>query len=364
MQLITGLDVGGAERVVLDLSSELLDENVEVMVGVVSTQREILTHRRDPRLTVESLGIGKNPLLLPVALCHLVRLLHKHHVQVIHAHMFHALVLAMLCRLLKPSLRLVFTSHNTGASFGQVRRLFIRCTRRWRHADVIFTAGQHPELNAACTKVIANGTQMKIAERVRLPAVPARGKVIISVGRLFPQKDPMGLVSEFARLRHVDAELWLVGDGELRAELTAKVAELGLTSRVKMLGVRHDVADLLAQADLFVLGSAWEGMPIAILEAGASGIPVLATPVGCVPDVLGEDCGYMAQRHQLAEAMDAILDDYDEALVRAARLQQRVHDDYSMQAMCRSHIAIYRHVTGSTDTRRPGTPTHRYQEVV
>jgi glycosyltransferase involved in cell wall biosynthesis len=101
--------------------------------------------------------------------------------------------------------------------------------------------------------------------------------IIISVARLEPQKNPELLVDAFKRLPE-RTRLLLVGDGSLRPSWP----------RVELLGARTDIPELLAQADIFALASDWEGHPIAVMEAMAAGLPVVATAVGGVPEIVGD----------------------------------------------------------------------------
>lgn len=114
--------------------------------------------------------------------------------------------------------------------------------------------------------------------------VDTRRRVLINVGRLDSQKDPLLLLEAFAQLsaHSQDLHLLLVGDGDLRARVTSTISTLGLGGRVTLLGVKapEEIARLLRASDLFVLSSAYEGMPIAVLEALAAGVPVASTDVG------------------------------------------------------------------------------------
>jgi len=123
------------------------------------------------------------------------------------------------------------------------------------------------------------------AARERLVAtlgLPPSTRVVGTVGRLNRVKDHAGLLQAFARLQGdvPDAVLVVAGDGELRAELAALAATPALAGRVHLLGDRSDVADLLRAFDLFVMSSRSEGYSIALLEACASALPIVATDVG------------------------------------------------------------------------------------
>lgn len=161
------------------------------------------------------------------------------------------------------------------------------------------------------------------AERSRLRAaveaefgLDAGAFRLISVGRLDSQKDPLRLLEAVAALKRADraVELLYVGDGVLRPELERRIAELGLGALVRLLGLRSApaIADLLQATDCFVLASAYEGMPMALLEALGSGVPVVTTPVGEVARVVtnGRN-GQIAADHSaaaLAEGIAQVMD--------------------------------------------------------
>lgn len=116
----------------------------------------------------------------------------------------------------------------------------------------------------------------------------AQDLLIVSVARLEPQKDPLTLVEAFGRTFAAEphCHLLLAGAGSLENGARELAARYGVSERVRLLGVRSDVAELLAAADVFALASRWEGSPVAVLEAMASGLPVVATAVGGVPGLV------------------------------------------------------------------------------
>ncbi|NKE63202.1 glycosyltransferase, partial [Lentzea sp. PSKA42] len=134
------------------------------------------------------------------------------------------------------------------------------------------------------------------------PDVP----VALCPARLEPQKRHDVLLDAWA-LVPGEAELWLAGDGSLRAELETRAQGLG---RVRFLGTRTDVRDLLEAADVTVLTSDWEGMPIALLESLAAGRPVVASDVDGVREVLSGGGGVLVPRRnpeQTAKALRGLL---------------------------------------------------------
>jgi len=133
------------------------------------------------------------------------------------------------------------------------------------------------------------------------------------VGRLYPQKDHAALLRAVTLLRerHPSLRLAIAGDGPLRASLRQQARELSLTDEVHWLGVRTDVPDLLVASDAFVLPSRWEGSPNALLEALAAGVPVAATDVGGVRELVEDGrSGFVAppgDAGALAAAMERVM---------------------------------------------------------
>jgi glycosyltransferase involved in cell wall biosynthesis len=104
--------------------------------------------------------------------------------------------------------------------------------------------------------------------------------VWLAVGRMTEQKDWPNMLDAAARALRAGDRLLIAGTGELERTVRDGIAERGLGKRVAMLGVRTDVADLMRAADAFVLSSAWEGLPVVLLEASACALPIVATRVG------------------------------------------------------------------------------------
>jgi glycosyltransferase involved in cell wall biosynthesis len=151
--------------------------------------------------------------------------------------------------------------------------------------------------------------------------------VIGAVGRLSPQKDPLTLVRAVAPLlrSRPDSRLLLVGDGPLRGDVAAAVAAAGVTAQVVLPGLRRDVPRLLNAMDVFVLSSLWEGLPRTLVQAMATGVPVVATDADGVRDVVRHGrTGLVVPRgdvDRLRAAVASLLDDpaRGEELASAAR---------------------------------------------
>src|SRR5207248_1957143 len=127
-------------------------------------------------------------------------------------------------------------------------------------------------------RVIPNGVDLA---RFSLPREPVRGR-ILTVGRLAPPKRPDLALRALAQVREriPEAELWVVGDGPLRADAERLAGELGVTEATRFVGHRDDVPELLATAECVLLASDYEGCPLSVVEAMAAGLGVAATDAG------------------------------------------------------------------------------------
>lgn len=145
--------------------------------------------------------------------------------------------------------------------------------------------------------------------------------VIVHVGRFVELKNHALLLRAFAKLQSTHPlYLWLVGDGELRTTMEQLAQELGVADRVRFWGVRSDVADILNAADIFTLPSKYEGNPMSVMEAMAAGLPVVATAVGGVPELVEEGVSGFLTPNEDTDALTNAL----QQLVDNAGLRQRM----------------------------------------
>ncbi len=178
------------------------------------------------------------------------------------------------------------------------------------------------------------------------PAASDGGCTVVSVGRLTDQKDPATLLRAWERIRQPH-RLVLVGDGYLRPRLEAMVRD-SMVGRVAVLGAREDVSALLRAADVFVLASRWEGLPLAVLEAMMSGLPVVATAVGGVAEaVVDGETGFLVSPQDpdaLSSALGQLLD--DPALRRRMGVagQRRALEHFTETRMLRETAEVYARV--------------------
>jgi len=195
------------------------------------------------------------------------------------------------------------------------------------------------------------------AEMVRKELTGGTGRpVILAVGRLAEQKGFASLIEAARRWQDLDPAplLAIAGAGPLAGSLAARAAPLG--PAVRFLGLRRDVPALLAAADLFALPSRWEGQPLILQEALAAGCPIVASRVGGIPDLTGEDAALLVlpgDVDALAAAIRRVLTDSALAQRLAAAARERARALPSADDAIEAALAVYRRLTSA---RTPAVP--------
>jgi glycosyltransferase involved in cell wall biosynthesis len=229
---------------------------------------------------------------------------------------------------------------------------------------------------ASRVRVIGNGVDVQRfapVERDHVLAgglgIPEGAFVVGTVARLHAVKNHALLLEAFARFQRErpNSVLLLVGEGELRSQLAARAAELGIAGRVLMPGTMPDTAPVYRLFDVFVLSSVIEGTSMSALEAMASGVPVVATAVGGNPLLLNDgEAGMLVPTEQVEPMANALLElaadaDRRTGLIRRAR--KRVVDRYSDDAMFDAYETVYGRDASRGRPLREASPTRSQQRA-
>jgi len=180
--------------------------------------------------------------------------------------------------------------------------------------------------------------------------LPDRGPLILGVGRLSPEKGFDRLVDAFREFhsQYPNSALIIVGEGRERPRLEQQIADYGLTNYVRLPGYVAEVASLMKRASVLCIPSLTEGLPIALLEAMSLGVPVVASDVGEIGNVLGQGEGGLVFRYEsplaLADTLIAAINDRSTTESRIRWSKQRVEEDFSGRAMMEHYLNIYRQV--------------------
>ncbi|PSJ36380.1 glycosyltransferase family 4 protein [Allosphingosinicella deserti] len=367
LSILTSFTSGGAETLVCNLSRQFAGSGHEASVAAladaravgnsVETEQAMMAAVRQAGVHASSLGLVRRGNVLTGALA-LRRLLADLRPDVIHAHTARVLPMLWLARTRQP---VILTHHNTRLSFPpRMFRFFDRCV----HAYVAITPG--------CAAIAARYARRPIrlipnaaSESFRAAtsrARPASIPTILSVGALTSQKDYPTLIQAAPLLARAlsphpsSGRIRIVGGGALMDSLQELVERHQAGSIVELMGPRGDVRELMAAADLYVNCSLYEGMPIAVIEALSSGLPVVATDVPGNRELIGHGRNGLlvpgADPGRLADALASMLT--DEALYR--RLSEGALASaaaFSIEGCAQAHVGLYGEAIGSaTDARR------------
>jgi glycosyltransferase involved in cell wall biosynthesis len=209
---------------------------------------------------------------------------------------------------------------------------------------------------------IPNGVHYKRPERTTLRddlRLTRYDRLLVSVGNLYPVKGHQHLVKALAILAapHPTLHLAIAGRGEMADTLATCARELGVEHRVHLLGLRSDIPAILAAADIFVLPSLSEGLPLALLEAMFAGRPIVASDVGEVGVALAHgDAGMLVEPgnpHALAAAIESLLCNPNRAKNLADRAARRAVAEYDVARMVRRYIGLYEEEISASQSARP-----------
>ncbi len=367
--LLSSLELGGQERVALDLAAG------QVRAGHRVTAVS-LAPAPDGRLASEFLEAGAVVVRVerrrrgadPALLLRLARWLGANRVDLVHTHNRMALMYgAPAGRLAR--IAVVHTKHgrNPGTSMQLVAaRLAARCVDAFvavSHETALFARGRG-EVAESRLSVIPNGIELdrfhpdpSARARVRAELGIAPGAWVVgTVGRLSPEKNQALLVRAVAPLLDDRHRLLVAGDGPLLPALTALSTGLGIAPFVHLLGDRRDVPEILNALDAFVLSSDSEGLPLVIPEAMATGLPVVATRVGGVPDVLEDGrTGFLVPSGDEAGLRDRLVrlrDDRALGLAIGAAARDAAQARFSAERMLRGYLELYARVLSHRDRSR------------
>ena len=304
----------------------------------------------------------------------MARELTRRKVQVIHAHQYTPFFYSALGRLLAGGgPRLIFTEHGRHYpdTVSDMRRRLNRVVFARLASEVNavceFSARalrEHDGFSAVPVHVIENGIELErygsVADREsarRHLGFPVDRRYVTNVARFHPVKDQRTLLQAFQTVASArpDVDLLLVGDGPLRGALEEQVRTLGIESRVRFLGVRSDVPELLSATDVFCLSSVSEAASLTLLEAMATGLPVVVSDVGGNPEIVrqGQE-GLLVRRQEpvaLAEALLKLLDDPASSRELGLAGLRRVRATYQLSRTVSRYFDLYQRLAGISSER-------------
>jgi glycosyltransferase involved in cell wall biosynthesis len=189
--------------------------------------------------------------------------------------------------------------------------------------------------------------------------LPESAKVVGTTGRVTAQKSPLDMVRAIARLQRPDVYTVWVGDGDLRPATEQLIEREGLGGRFLLIGARDDVPRLLPAFDVFAMSSLWEGLPCSVVEAMTCGLPVVATAVNSVPEiVISGRTGLLARPGDpasISRALAYMLDHPAEAARMAEAGRAQIGEQFRLDLLGRELAHVYELARGFASARFNGT---------
>jgi len=338
LHLTTGIGLGGAERVVLDICKNISKSKFEVSVISLSSQNTLEDEFKNNSINTHVLNSKKSLPDIFTILLYLNKFLKVNQIDIVHAHMFHTIVLLSILKIFNPKMKIIFTPHNSYVS-SKLRQYIVCALKPFRKIDTVFSTKMKSFFHKNNATLIPNGINYK-----DYGATQGKNNVFtfVIIGRLENMKNHTYLIDIINDMKQYDFKLLIIGGGLLEADLKNKVTALELDGKIEFLGPRMDVPDILSRCHCLLLPSLWEAFPIVLLEAGASNIPVICTSVGSIPSFITSENGYIVQLEDFKKAMISVLENYDEAIKKSGKLHQLVKKKYNIQTIVKQYEKLYK----------------------
>lgn len=316
IQIMPEFGLAGAEIMCENLSYELMRQGDDVMIISLYEYHSAITERLEKK-GIKVFYLDKKPGLDFSMIGKMIKIFKSEKPDVIHTHRY-VMQYAIPAAIIAGVKHRVHTVHNVAQKENtNVARKANNLFYKFAHVipvalseEVQKTIVEEYHIDSKNIPIILNGIDLSKC------IVKTNYEVndyfnILHIGRFSEQKNHVGLIEAFSIFvkEHPNTILSLIGDGEKKEEIQQLVREKGISDKVKFLGIKSNVYSYLNKADVFILPSIYEGVPMTLIEAMGTGLPIIATAVGGVPDMLRNDEeGLIVNCNvkEIADAMDSL----------------------------------------------------------
>lgn len=348
-QVVTSFYPAGAERLVFEIAKRLPEHGYRTKVAAINGGG--LMEEEFKKAGVEYKVWEKKGPINSAAFFRLYREFREAKPLIVHTNLFGADVWGRLAAYFARVPLIITTEHNAYLDHGAIKRCVKRCLVQISDGCVAVSDMvreymiDKERLPADKITVIKNAVDMQNLGRRAASGLHESAR-LINIGRLTKQKDHETLLralKDITRPWH----LQIVGTGELQVELEALAVELGISEKVDFLGHRHDIGQLLTDSDLFVSTSRWEGLALTVIEAAATGVPMVLPDIRASHEVMGEGEAKFARPGDVQAfhvAIEESLADYPEIAERATGTAVRVRQDFAIERLVNDYANYYRNL--------------------
>ncbi|QMU61452.1 MAG: glycosyltransferase [Gammaproteobacteria bacterium] len=314
--LIVSLNRGGQERVVVDLAAQQVKNGLDVCIICLNEEGALAMEAREKDITIYN--CNKKSAIDVKAIIKLRKILKSNNISILHTHNAVANYYGVAAKLGSHIKCQINTRHGNGATQGRmVERLFKLSMFFTELCVCVSESAKKAFLNAKVlsefnSTVIYNGIHVnneppdKIEQQIAFKKLGFNKNVNVigSVGRLSPAKDFPLLVESFAKIDNsLNTILVILGEGPERKNIEQAISNNRLENKVFLLGDRSDARELMSGFDIYAVSSATEGFSIAILEACAAALPIVATDVGGNPEIVKAGINGLLVQHGNSSAL-------------------------------------------------------------
>lgn len=353
LQVITGLQSGGSENMLLN-SLPKFNKNFEMLVVSINSEGAIAKELRKKKIKVICLNCDKLTSFSK-ALSKLIKIIEDFKPDLIHSHLFHANIISRIAGN-KTNIPVVCSQRNLGDWRSWWHNWLDKLTSKWCKKIICSSNAikNSVQKKTGISKdkfiVIHNGIDIQKyikAKKAKLN-IAKKFLVIGCVANLRKEKGHKYLIKAAKKVvdKIPNCIFLLVGDGKLRKDLEKQIEELNLKKNILFLGSRKDIPNLMKAMDVFVLPSISEGFGIVLVEAMASGVPVVATKVGGIPEIVVENkTGYLVNPKDSSNLTNKMTE-----LLKSSSLRKRfsstgikrAKNKFTIQRYVNEHEKIYK----------------------
>jgi len=363
--LITELERGGAEILLLDLVKALPKEKFDIKVGYLRGQGTLSDEFKANNIDVTFFNIRSRFDI--IGIFKLVNFLKRHCFDIVHTHLIDADIFGCIAAKIAKVPVIVSTKHNTDTfRKKKMPAVWLDTFLANNSTKVIAVSAavkdfliKFQKINPNNIEIIHNGVDLRkinrtidIKQAKTALGINPDDHVVGCIARFDEQKGHRYLVEAMdkvsAKIKHVF--FVFVGVGELEAKIKERINQLNLNDKVKFLGQRDDINNILSALDVFVLPSVWEGLGIVLLEAQAACLPVVATKVDGIVEVVKDGVtGLLVpakDAQSLAAAIINLIEDHDKACRYGKNGREFVSQNFSIEKMTKKIETLYHNLTG------------------
>ena len=346
IHITTSLVIGGGEQVVHDLSKKS-NHSHKTIVFSITNENGLEQKFIDNNIEFYFLGVTsfKNKSLL-IALKRFREIVSKLEDTVFHCHQFHGGLFGVIYNICYKTRPIIFTLHSNKVP-SVFKRFGLFFTKPFRHIDVIFSkTSKKWYLNN--TKIIPNGVDFstyfnnKDEETIEKTNITFK---FLFLGRLSKEKNPLFLitVAKFLLFNNFSKfTIDIVGDGPMRETLIEQIQLNNLSDYFEFHGFQINVLKHLNQSHCLILTSIREGMPLVLLEAAAVKLPIIATPVGSIPDYFNNSNANIVELNNFGSTMFRVVNNYTAATKKAELLHEEIINQFDINIIYKQYYQAYK----------------------